>query len=72
MVARRFCRFPACFVHAQESLRIAKEIEHQQWMAATYCVLGCIFTLMSHFTRPIQLLEAGLSLARAWLVLVDR
>ncbi|HEY6407744.1 MAG TPA: LuxR C-terminal-related transcriptional regulator, partial [Ktedonobacteraceae bacterium] len=34
-----------------------------QWMAATHCVLGRIFTLMLDPTQAIQTLEAGLSLA---------
>jgi DNA-binding CsgD family transcriptional regulator len=58
-----FGDFGASLVHVQESLRIANEIEHQQWMAATYCVLGRIFTLMLDSTQAIQALEAGLSLA---------
>jgi DNA-binding CsgD family transcriptional regulator/tetratricopeptide (TPR) repeat protein len=58
-----FGDFGSSLVHAQESLRIANEIEHQQWMAATYCVLGRIFTLMLDSTQAIQTLEAGLSLA---------
>ncbi|MGZ6367147.1 MAG: helix-turn-helix transcriptional regulator [Ktedonobacteraceae bacterium] len=58
-----FGNFGASLVHAQEALHIANEIEHQQWMAATYCVLGRIFTLMLDSTQAIQTLEAGLSLA---------
>jgi len=58
-----FGNFGASLVHAQEALHIANEIEHQQWLAATYCVLGRIFTLMLDSTQAIQTLEAGLSLA---------
>ena len=50
-----FGDFGTSLVHAQESLRIANEIEHQQWMAATYCVLGRIFTLMLNSTQAIQI-----------------
>ncbi len=58
-----FGDFGAAQAHAQEVLRIAVEMEHQQWMADTYCVLGRIFTLMLDPTKAIQTLEAGLSLA---------
>jgi DNA-binding CsgD family transcriptional regulator/tetratricopeptide (TPR) repeat protein len=58
-----FGDFGAALSHAQEALRIAVEMAHQQWMAATYCVLGRIFTLMLDPTQAIQTLEAGLSLA---------
>jgi len=58
-----FGDFGAAQAHAQEALRIATEIGHQQWMAATYCVLGRLLTLMLNPTQAIQLLEAGLSLA---------
>ncbi|HXX79560.1 MAG TPA: LuxR C-terminal-related transcriptional regulator, partial [Ktedonobacteraceae bacterium] len=58
-----FGDFGTSLVHAQQALRIASEIEHQQWMAATYCILGRIFTLMLDSTKAIQALEAGLSLA---------
>jgi hypothetical protein len=54
----------AAQAHAQEALSIATEMGHQQWMAATYCVLGRLFTLMLNPTQAIQVLEAGLSLAR--------
>ena len=58
-----FGDFGAALSHAQEALRIAVEMEHQQWMAATYCVLGRLYTLMLDPTQAIQTLEAGLSLA---------
>jgi len=58
-----FGDFGAALSHAQEALRIALDMAHQQWMAATYCVLGRIFTLMLDPTQAIQTLEAGLSLA---------
>jgi tetratricopeptide (TPR) repeat protein len=58
-----FGNFGTSLVHAQEALHVANEIEHQQWMAATYCVLGRIFTLMLDSIKAIQTLEAGLSLA---------
>jgi len=58
-----FGDFGAALTHAQEALRIALEMEHQQWMAATYCVQGRLLTLMLDSTHAIQLLEAGLPLA---------
>lgn len=58
-----FGDFGAALSHAQEALRIALEMEHQQWLAATYCVLGRLLTLMLNPTQAIQTLEAGLSLA---------
>lgn len=58
-----FGDFGAALSHAQESLRISLDMAHQQWLAATYCVLGRLFTLMLNPTRAIQTLEAGLSLA---------
>lgn len=58
-----FGDFGAALDHAQEAQRIAFEMEHQQWMAATYCVQGRLLTLMLDPTRAIQMLETGLSLA---------
>lgn len=58
-----FGDFGAALTHAQEALHIASEIGHQQWMAATYCVLGRLLTLMLDPTQAIQVLETGLSLA---------
>ena len=58
-----FGDFGAALTHAQKALHIASEIGHQQWMAATYCVLGRLLTLMLDPTQAIQALETGLSLA---------
>jgi len=58
-----FGDFGNSLVHAQEAMQIAHEIEHQQWMAASYCVLGRIFTLMLDPNQAIKNLETGLSLA---------
>lgn len=58
-----FGDFGAALAHIQEALSIAFEMEHQQWMAATYCVQGRLLTLMLDPTRAIQVLETGLSLA---------
>ena len=58
-----FGEFGAALIHAHEALSIANEIEHQQWMAATYCVLGRIFNLILDSTKAIKTLEAGLLVA---------
>lgn len=50
--------------HASESLRIAEEIEHRQWMVAARYVLGHIYTLMLQSTPAIQHLELALTHAR--------
>jgi DNA-binding CsgD family transcriptional regulator/tetratricopeptide (TPR) repeat protein len=58
-----FGDFGAAQAHAQQALRVATEIGHQQWMAATSCVQGRLLTLMLDPPQAIQLLEAGLPLA---------
>lgn len=50
--------------HASESLRIAEEIEHRQWMVGARYVLGHIHTLMLQSTQAIQHLELALTHAR--------
>lgn len=60
-----FGDFGAAQAHAQEALRIASEIGHQQWIAATSCIQGRLWTLMLDSTQAIQALEAGLPLAHA-------
>lgn len=50
--------------HAQEALRIATAIEHQQWMVATYNGLGDTYLLLLKPALTIAALETGLSLAR--------
>lgn len=59
-----FGDFGSAQAHTQEALRIATEIGHEQWMAATSCVLGRLLTLMLDPTQAIQALEAGLPPAR--------
>jgi len=58
--------------HAQESLRIASEIEHTQWMAAANFTLGHVYILLLEANLAVQALEAGLALANdigsAWWV----
>lgn len=50
--------------HASESLRIAEEIEHRQWMVGARYVLGHIYTLMLQSAQAIQHLELALTHAR--------
>ncbi len=51
------------FAHVQESLRIAREIQHSQWLAGAYFTLGHIYILLLEATLAVQALEAGLRLA---------
>jgi DNA-binding CsgD family transcriptional regulator/predicted negative regulator of RcsB-dependent stress response len=59
-------------LHGQESLRIATEIQHTQWMAGAYFSLGHVYLLLLETTLAVQALETGLALARdsgsAWWV----
>ncbi len=59
-------------VHAQESVRIATEIQHAQWLAAAYFTLGRVYFLLLEANLAVQAFETGLALARdtgsAWWV----
>jgi len=72
LAAAYFGNFGLGLALAKQMLRIATEIEHQQWMAAAYCSLGEIYLLMLEPALALQHLEAGLPLARqlgsAWWV----
>jgi DNA-binding CsgD family transcriptional regulator len=50
-------------LHAQESLRIATEIQHTQWMAGAYFTLGHVYILLLEANLAVQVLETGLTLA---------
>ena len=50
-------------IHAQESLRIATEIQHTQWMAGAYFTLGRVYLLLLEANLAVQALETGLVLA---------
>lgn len=50
-------------LHAQESLRIATEIQHRQWMAGAYFTLGYVYFLLLEANLAVQALETGLALA---------
>ena len=58
--------------HAQESVRIASEIQHAQWLAAAYFTLGRVYFLLLEANLAVQAFETGLALARdigsAWWV----
>src|SRR5207244_2295444 len=47
--------------HAQEALRIATAIEHQQWIVVTYGALGQLYLSMLEPALAISALEAGLA-----------
>ncbi len=49
--------------HAQESLRIATEIQHSQWLVAAYFTLGRAYLLLLEANLAVQTLETGLVLA---------
>jgi DNA-binding CsgD family transcriptional regulator/tetratricopeptide (TPR) repeat protein len=51
------------FTLAQEALRIATEIQHAQWLAATYFTLGRVYHLLLEANLAVQALETGLRLA---------
>ncbi len=50
--------------HASDSLRIAEEIEHRQWVIGARYVLGYIHVLMLQPRAAIQQLELALALTR--------
>ena len=45
-VLSSFGEFGPALAHAQEGLRIATAIEHQQWFSATYGALGQVYLLL--------------------------
>jgi DNA-binding CsgD family transcriptional regulator/tetratricopeptide (TPR) repeat protein len=59
-------------LHAQESLRIATEIQHTQWMAGAHFTLGHVYIQLLEANLAVQALETGLALANdigsAWWV----
>jgi len=58
--------------HARESVRIASEIQHAQWLAAAYFTLGRVYFLSLEANLAVQAFETGLAMARdigsAWWV----
>lgn len=59
-----FGDFGAALAWARETLHIATEIGHQQWLAGAHSIMGEISVLMLAPDRAIEHLEAALALAR--------
>ena len=64
-VLSSFGEFGQALAHAQEGLRIATAIEHQQWFSATYVALGHIYLLLLEPDLAISALDAGLAVAQS-------
>lgn len=60
-----FGEFGPAFAHAQEALRIATAIEHQEWIAASNGILGQLYLLLLQPDRAIACLEGALAGAQA-------
>ena len=65
LVLSSFGEFGRALAHAQEALRIATTIEHQEWIAATNGALGQLYLLLLESDRAVACLEAGLAGAQA-------
>jgi len=67
-----FGDFGQALAHARESLRLATEIEHRQWIIAAHRAFGYIYVVMLLPDLAIQSLEVAMPLARelgsAWWV----
>src|SRR5260370_383334 len=63
MVFTSFGQLGPALSHGQEALRIATEIEHQEWIVSAYDNTGAIYLQMLSPTQPLPALETGLSLA---------
>jgi DNA-binding NarL/FixJ family response regulator/Tfp pilus assembly protein PilF len=59
-----FGEFGPAFSQAKDARRIATEIQHQQWMVATYLCFGHIYILLLAPDLALPELEAGLLLAQ--------
>jgi DNA-binding CsgD family transcriptional regulator/tetratricopeptide (TPR) repeat protein len=57
--------FDAALAHAGEGLRIATEIDHQQWQCGAHCMLGVTYVAMLAPDRALPHLETALALGRA-------
>jgi tetratricopeptide (TPR) repeat protein len=64
-VLSSFGEFGPALAHAQEALRIATTIEHQEWIAATNGALGQLYLLLLEPDRAVACLEAGVAGAQA-------
>ena len=61
LVLSSFGEFGPALAHAQEALRIATVIEHQEWIAATKGALGHLYLLLLEPDRAVSCLEAGVA-----------
>ncbi len=59
-----FGEFGEALAHLQHALRIATEIEHQQWLAGIHCGLTQLYVNMLQPELAIQHAETGMVLAR--------
>jgi DNA-binding CsgD family transcriptional regulator len=60
-----FGDFGAALARAQETLQIAMEIGHQQWLAGAHSILGEIYVLMLAPDQAVKHLTTALTLAQA-------
>jgi DNA-binding CsgD family transcriptional regulator len=60
-----FGRLGAALAQAQEALRMATDIEHQQWTVGAYCILGTTYRAMLTPDPAVAALETALPLAQA-------
>jgi DNA-binding CsgD family transcriptional regulator len=64
-VLSSFGEFGPALSHAQEALSIATSIEHQEWIAASYGVLGHLYLLLLEPDKAASYLETGIAGAQA-------
>jgi DNA-binding NarL/FixJ family response regulator len=60
-VLSSFGEFGPALSHAQEALRIAINIEHQEWIAATNGALGHLYLLLLEPNRAVSFLDSGIA-----------
>lgn len=60
-----FGEFGAALAHANEGLRIATEIDHQQWQCGAHTMLGVTYVAMLAPDQAFPHLDTALSLGRA-------
>ena len=65
LVLSSFGEFGPALTHAQEALRLATGIEHQEWITAAYGALGQAYLLMLEPDKAVSYLEAALASAQA-------
>ena len=59
-----FGEFGAAFAHVQEALRVSTAIEHQQWLTASYGVLGQLYLILLDPAQAITALNTGMTWAQ--------